>query len=204
MAGYSGNRGIDEIKRHYHFVNALKKRMFSEVGHSKTFSLNIYAGKEDDIRFDHAASLLLPSMIDESYEHDGVGPVIGLKSYDGSWNIRGHKKRIVDIDINVLRDFASVIEAEGASADNARFLFPFSTETLAVLKTFAGSGSSVSIAGKPYQMRPMWHESSATKRDGIIENKVSFPSSAKEVILNGSLIHVGNPFFKITKPNRQA
>ncbi|QRM36034.1 Eco57I restriction-modification methylase domain-containing protein [Microvirga sp. VF16] len=189
------------IKRHYHFVNAIKRRLFAEVGHSKTFSLNVYSGTEHDIEFDHAALLLLPSMVDESYEHDGVGPVPSHKKPNGEWDTRGHRKRIVRIDNEVLRTFASVIEDESTPVDTTRFLFPYSTETLAVLQAFANGRTSFSDGARPFQMRPMLHESSAIKRDKLIESKVIFPEQADEVILTGSLMYVGNAFHKSPDEN---
>ncbi len=184
------------VRRHYHFRNAITRRMFAEVSDRKTFSLNVYGGQESTIGFDHAASLLLPSMIDDSYEHDGVGQVPGLKRHEGGWDTRGHRKRMVRVDLDVLKCFASVIEDEGTPADTTRFLFPFSTETLAVFRSFAVGRTSFADAAQPFQMKRLWDESVATKRDRIIENTVAFPDSASETILTGSLMYVGNPLYK--------
>jgi hypothetical protein len=188
------------IRRHYHFRNAITRRMFAEVSDRKTFSLNIYGGQEQEIRFDHAASLLLPSMVDESYEHDGVGPVPGMKRPEGGWDTRGHRKRIVRVDMSVLKTFASVIEDENTPADTTRFLFPFSTETLSVFESFAVGRVSFADAARPFQMKPLWHESAAIKRDHVIDSKVAFPPQPNEVILTGSLLYVGNPFYKCPDP----
>jgi len=184
------------IRRHYQFRNAITRRMFTEVSDRKTFSLNIYGGRDQEIDFDHAASLLLPSMIDESYEHDGVGPVPGMKRPEGGWDTRGHRKRIVRIDQSVLQTFASVIEGEGVPLDVTRFIFPFSADTLSIFRSFAADRTSFSEAVRPFQMKRLWGESFATKRDRIIENIVGFPDGINEVILTGSLIYVGNPFYK--------
>jgi hypothetical protein len=182
------------IKRHFQFRNAIYNRLFAEVDHRARFSLNIYSGTEHEPGFDHISSLLLPSMIDDCYEHDGVGPVPGLKSPEGGWDTRGHLKRIVPVDNDVLKIFASVIEDENTPANTTRFLFPFSTDTLAVFRAFANGRISFADGAQPFQMKSLWHEGSATKRDHIIENKVGFPAEPKEVILNGSLLYVGNPF----------
>ena len=184
------------IRRHYSFLNEITARMFAEVDDRARFSLNIYSGEKKEIDFDHAASLLLPSMIDDSYDHDGVGPVPGLKRPEGGWDTRCHRKRIVHVDRDVLQTFASVIEEKDAPFDTTRFLFPFSTDTLAIFRSFAVDRTSFSDGAKPFQMKPLWHESAATKRDHIIENKVLFPASSDEVILTGSLLYVGNPLFK--------
>ncbi|MBB3020410.1 hypothetical protein FHR70_003491 [Microvirga lupini] len=184
------------IRRHYHFRNAITRRMFAEVSDRKTFSLNVYGGQEQEIGFDHAASLLLPTMIDESYSHDGVGSVPGLKRPEGGWDTRGHRKRIVRIDDEVLQIFASVIEEEGTPADCTRFLFPFSTETLQIFKSFGFERSSFAVAARSFQSKGLWDEGASTKRDKTLEVRPHFPESDLELILTGPLIYVANPFYK--------
>ncbi|MCJ2119991.1 hypothetical protein MKK65_26035 [Methylobacterium sp. J-001] len=184
------------IRRHYHFRNAITRRMFAEVSDRKTFSLNVYAGFEQEVGFDHIASLLLPNMVDDSYEHDAVGPVPSMKRPEGGWDTRGHRKRIVRVDLATLKSFAAVIEDESTSADMTRFLFPFSTETLSIFDAFSSSRTSFTEAARPFQMRRLWDESTATKRTHTLEQTVWFPGAANEVVLTGSLIYVGNPMYK--------
>ncbi len=184
------------IRKHFHFQNVITKRMFAEVSHRKTFSLNVYSGMEGEISFDHAAMLLLPSMVDESYEHDGVGPVPSLRRFDGDWNTIGHRKRVIRIDMTVLKSFASVIEHENVSADRTRFLFPYSENTLKIFETLAQRRVSFTDAIQDFQMKRLWDESTATKRDHIIESQISFPSAQEEAILSGTHIYVGQPFYK--------
>ncbi|AWN34400.1 hypothetical protein [Methylobacterium radiodurans] len=183
------------VKSHYHFRNSITRRMFAEVKDRKTFSLNVYRGSSSEVKFDHIASLLLPSMVDECYEHDGVGPVPGLRKQSGGWDTRGHKKRIVSVDERVLRVFSSVIEDEGKLSTETRFLYPFSIETLDVFRQFANGKVTFSEEAQPFQMKPLWHESGSS-RGGTIKDELSFPASADQAILTGSLLHVGNPFFK--------
>jgi len=189
------------IRRHYNFRNSITRRMFAEVSHRKSFSLNVYAGREGQIGFEHASTLLLPSMIDDSYDHDGVGPVPGLKLPQGGWDTRGHRKRIMHIDRQALQTFASVIEEKDAPFDTTRFLFPFSTDTLAIFRSFAVERTSFLDGAQPFQMKPLWHESAAVKRDHIIEKKVSFPAGVDDVILSGPLLYVGNPLYKCPDPS---
>ncbi|MBM1170206.1 N-6 DNA methylase [Microvirga arabica] len=184
------------VKRHYHFRNAITRKMFAEVKDGKRFSLNVYSGREHEIGFEHASMLLLPNMIDDSYEHDGIGPVPGLKRPEGGWDTRGHRKRIVRIDADVLQTFASIIEDENTPADTTRFLFPYSTETLAVFRSFAADRMSFTDGVAAFQMKPLLHESAAIKRHGLIKSSVRFPSSSDEMILTGSLVYIGNAFFR--------
>ena len=54
------------IRRHYNFVNSITSKMFAEVSHRKTFSLNVYSGQEHEVGFEHGSTLLLPGMVDDS------------------------------------------------------------------------------------------------------------------------------------------
>jgi hypothetical protein len=189
------------IRRHYDFINVKSAQMFADVGHYERFSLNIYGGAEKQIAFDHIGNLFLPSMIGDSYEHDGVGPIPGIKRADGEWDTGGHGKRIVRIERDALKSFAAVIEDEDAPFDTSRFLFPFSTDTLAIFKSFAVDRKSFSDVAKPFQMRRLWDESTATKNDHIIESNVSFPIDADDVVLTGPMLYVGNPLYKCSNEN---
>ncbi|KQP00290.1 hypothetical protein [Methylobacterium sp. Leaf91] len=184
------------IRRHYHFTNAITGRMFAEVSHRKTFSLNVYGGLEQEIGFDHAASLLLPNMVDDSYEHDGIGTVPSMKRPEGGWDTRGHRKRIVRVDLETLKSFAAVVEDANTPADTTRFLFPFSTETLNIFNGLSSGNISFTDGTCEFQMRRLWDESTATKRDKILEPKVCFPPFPADMVLTGSLLYVGNPFYK--------
>ena len=84
--------------------------MFAEVSHRKPFSLNVYSGDEHEVGFEHASTLLLPGMANNSYAHNEIRRIPGLKNAKGKWDTRGHRKRIVRVDSDVLRHFAKVIE----------------------------------------------------------------------------------------------
>jgi hypothetical protein len=193
------------IRKHFQFRNAMYNRLFSEVDHRARFSLNIYSGEAKEPRFDHISSLFLPSMIDECFEHDGVGPVPGLRKPEGGWDVRSHKKRIVKVDRDVLKIFADVIEDDKTAIDTTRFLFPFSTDTLEVFRSFSGDSGAFSDVARPFQMKRLFDESVATKKDRIIASNITFPSSQDDTVLTGSLIYVGNPFSRCpdTKGSRE-
>ena len=184
------------ISRHYNFINSITSKMFAEVSHRKTYSLNVYSGDEHEVGFEHASTLLLPGMVDDSYAHDGVGPVPGLRNASGEWDTRGHRKRIVRVDGDVLRNFARVIEEGNTPPEHTRFLFPFSQDTLSILATLAKTEMSLADAAQPFQMKRLWDESVATKKDHILSSHIGFPATPQECILTGSLIYVGNPFYK--------
>lgn len=184
------------ITKHFNFKNLLTNRMFAEVHHLTSFSVNVYRGYENEVSFDHASSMLLPSMIDASYEHDGIGDVQSIKDGNGRWSLNGHRKRIVRINLDTLRTFSTVIEDEDTSPEATRFLFPYSENTVAVFEAIAKKRVAFASAAQPFQMKPLWNETNATKRDKIIVQNVNFPEGPSEVIATGPLFYVGNPLYK--------
>ena len=80
---------------------------FAEVRKTAQFSINIYSGKEGEVEFDQFTYAYLPSQVEESYEHDGAGPIGGLRDSKNNWNTAGHKKRIFKItekDLNTISE----------------------------------------------------------------------------------------------------
>lgn len=184
------------IGKHFNFRNALKHRMFAEISHSKTFSLNIYKGSRSEINFEHISTLLIPSAVDDCYQHDGVGPIPRLRNMQGDWVIHGHKARVVKVDEDVLAKFAGVVEADSTPADATRFLFPYSNDTVEIFGSLSSGSLSFDKAVGTYQMRPLWHETGSTKKDKILKSQLGFPATTEETILTGSLMYVGNPFYR--------
>src|SRR5690606_10585300 len=84
------------LRKHFQFQN--EKKLFAEVAHRATFSLNIYSNiisKE----FDSISNLFDPTTIDQCYESTGQNQVVGgIKDDNGNWNTIGHPKRIIRID----------------------------------------------------------------------------------------------------------
>ena len=81
-----------------------------------------------------------------------------------------------------------------------RFIQPFSTRMLDVFKQLAkapklGAALAPGPDGSPkWQMRRLWDETAAQK-DGTIERVTDFHDPDHSV-LQGPLLHVGNPFYK--------
>jgi hypothetical protein len=107
------------LRGHYQFINELK--LFADVHHQTTYSVNVYQnGPRDAVRFTNIANLYAPQTIDVCFEHDGSGPVPGIKDENHDWNTQGHVKRIVTVDDEVLVLFATLYDEEGTPARAAR------------------------------------------------------------------------------------
>lgn len=192
------------IVKHFGYINTITAKNFSDAAHYMRFSQNIYRGIDSDVCFDQFTTAFLAQQIEDSFEHDGAGPVPELKGADGKWDTRGHRDRIVRIDRSALSIIRSLVEDETISVNESRFIQPFSENMLNVFQKFSefanlkegksGEKSSTSVYVPRWQMSSCWHESGRQK-DGTIRRETGFRNSL-ETILQGPHIHVANPLYK--------
>jgi hypothetical protein len=184
------------LRRHYHFRNEIVQKMFSEVNHSEMYSANIYSGEASSVGFKHISTLFLPSTVDECHQHDGIGPVPGIR-LNGSWDTRGHQKRCVEITEDVLMLMAALTsDQEGPPSDGGRFVYLHSTETLAVLRAMIGTRQIENSLAGGFQMTGMWNEGGVTKTKRIMKIGGEFVDGAPLLIMKSPCIFVGNPLYK--------
>ena len=181
-----------KLRGHFQFHNELK--LFEDVHHATMFSINIY-GPIQSISFTNIANLFAPKTIDICFEHDGHGPVPGIKNDENKWNTAGHSSRIVHITEDQLALFAKLYDAEGTPAQAARLPALHSQELLAVLDKFAAQPKRLGDLSGQYLSLEMWHETNA-QNDGTIRRDTRFPDAAEEWILSGPHFFVGTPFYK--------
>ncbi|MBX2831456.1 MAG: N-6 DNA methylase [Rhodospirillales bacterium] len=200
------------IAKHFEFINRMKSRNFMEVDHNVRFSLNIYRGDVDDILFEKFTYAFTASQIEDSYaDQDGIGPVPSIKNAEGHWDTRGHRDRVIRIDWESLAVIHALSEEEAVPVEEARFIQPYSTKTLDVFRQMArfpkldeaipkiertvSTAAGERITEIPlWQMSAHWHEVGAQK-DGTIKRETAF-RSPEQMVLQGPLIHVGNPLYK--------
>nr|WP_241878115.1 hypothetical protein [Psychrobacter sp. PraFG1]UNK04540.1 hypothetical protein MN210_09640 [Psychrobacter sp. PraFG1] len=177
--------------------------MFSEVHHATTYSINIYGKGKSTPRFINLANLFLPKTIDACFLHDGKGEVPGLKEevatnkgiVKSSWNIKGHKDRIINITENELSLFSEIYDESGTSALEARLPALHAYQLLEVLKKFAKHPKRLGdLQGSCFSTQH-WNESTA-QVDGTILRETIFPDSNGKWIMSGPHFFVGNPLYK--------
>jgi hypothetical protein len=142
----------------------------------------------------------LPSVVDDSFNHDGLGEMPAVKNSNGEWDLRGHARRVVKIDETALMIMRDLVEDEATPFDQTRFVMPHSRDTLAIFKAMCADSIGFTEGAGGFKMDPLWHESGAQKDSKAIKRETSFPSSADEMILTGPIFYVGNPLYKT--PNR--
>ena len=181
------------LRRAWHFVN--QAPLFPEIGGTIDFGIHIYSAPRE-IKFPLLTGAQLPDTIDSSIDHDGSGPVPGIKTDDARWDRRPHKQRIVWIDHDVLADFARLYDELGTPTEEARLVRPYTRLDVEALRTV--SSVDVRIASTSYRWSRGWEEDRA-KVAGLIEWRTEFPPAWSEVIYQGPHFTSCNPFAK--QPN---
>ena len=180
------------LKYHFQFHN--ERDLFQDVHHATKFSINAFKQSEG-VLFHNIANLFLPSTVDACFDHDGSGPVPGIKDDNNDWNIQGHRQRIIDVDIDTLELFASLYDDEGTPGVQARLPSLHSAELLSVLEKFANQPMRLADLQDTYYSTVMWDETNAQK-DGTIRRDTCFVHDPKDIVLSGPHFFVGNPLNK--------
>ena len=183
-------------KLRYHFQFQNEKTLFEGTNdHGRLrFSVNVCSKVITD-DFVNMSNLFLPHTIDDSFNHDGKGPVPGIKDDESNWNLTGHKQRLVHITSERLQLFAQLYDSEGTPASQARLPALHSEELVRVLEKFAQQPTRLADIKDDYYSLEMWHETNAQK-DGTIRRDTKFPQFLEELILSGPHFFVGTPLNK--------
>lgn len=182
------------LKYHFQFANEL--RLFSDIHHSKVFSLNVLSNKQFDsnkVDFQSVSNLYAVKALEECYD-SAHGKLEGIKSGDGKWSICGHWDRIVHVTQNELKTFAAIFEnkADGAGAK----LPAIHTQSLMdVLNCFSAQKHVVGDGGKNVYPSIMWDET-RSQREHVLRKEPHFPEHPAEWILSGPSEFVANPLYQ--------
>jgi hypothetical protein len=198
---YDDPRGEDfrkvlypKLRGHYHFQNQFK--LFDDIDNQNYYSVNIYQNSsQDKVRFTNIANLYTPQTIDACFEHDGSGPVPGIKDENHDWNTKGHAQRIVTVDDEVLKLFAKLYDEEGTPPREARLSVVHSEQILEVLRRFAQHPRILGDLGDAYFSTQHWNETTA-QEEGTIERDTQFIDDVEDWVLSGPHFFVATPFYK--------
>ena len=181
------------LRAHFQFQN--EKRLFPEVHHHTKFSVNVYGGLRRQPAFQHIANLFQPQTVDACMEHDGHGPVPGIKDDKGKWNVAGHAERVLEVDLDALGNFAKLYDEDGTPPIWARLPALHAKTLLGVLAKLAAHPRRLGDLGDDVFFTLHWHETGA-QRDGTIRRETRFPKTSSELVLSGPHFFVGNPLNK--------
>lgn len=185
------------LRRHFHFINV--KKLFPEVLHWVTYSINIYGPKQIQPAFDNLANLFIPATVDACYQHDGTGLPGGIKTMNSEWNVSGHFDRVVRIEDDSLRTFALLYDEPGTPARRARLPALHAGALSSVLSKLAHYPKKIADLQDNYFATEMFDET-YSQRDGTLSRRLSsdpgFADQPRELVLSGPHFFVGNPYYK--------
>lgn len=181
------------LRYHFQFVNV--KKLFAEILHWVTYSVNLYGKRSEEVRFFSMSNLFHPKTIDGSFNHNGHGAAGGIKNEQGDWNIVGHKDRIIDVTIKELELFARLYDQQGTLPARARLPALHSQPLADVLRKFSSYPLRLWDVKGQYFSTEMWHETNS-QLDGTIRRETKFPENVQQWILSGPHFYVSNPFYK--------
>jgi hypothetical protein len=185
------------LRLHFQFQN--EKKLFP-IGNRNKFGINIYAGPASRLRIRHVCNLFLPVTIDANYEHDGLGPVPGVKTAEDEWELKGHADRMLDVDDRTLSLFAKLYDEPGTQPHHARLPALHAGTLIEVLEKLACYPRRLGDLGDSYFSTVMFDETYA-QRDGTIRRDTGFVDAASDWVLSGPHFFVANPFHQTPKRN---
>ena len=181
------------LRAHLQFQN--EKRLFAEVHHETLFSVNVYGGTAPGPAFLHIANLFATATVDACLDHDGRGPVPGIKDDANEWNTAGHLHRVVEVDADALASFATLYDVPGTPALMARLPALHARTLLAVLRKLAAHPKRLGDLKDEFHVTAHWHETMA-QREGTIRRETRFPGHPAGLVLSGPHFFVANPLNK--------
>ena len=178
------------LRNHFHFVNV--KKLFSEILHWVTFSMNVYGEIRKRVKFNSISNVFIPSTIDDCFDVTKENATPGIKTDCGKWNTSGHPKRLIEVNEDTLLIFFELLGG-GENRYESKLLSVHSVELFEVMKLFLKSKNKLNDI--EYHSTEMWHETNSQK-NGIIAPANEHADYPKNLILSGPHIYCGNPYYK--------
>jgi hypothetical protein len=194
------NEWYRRIIKHFHFRNEIKSKNFAEIGNTREFSLNVYGPPKNRVRFENITMALTASQVEDCFRHDGIGAVPGLKTAGGSWDTRGHRKRIVEVDERYLAAMHALTEPKDRPILGTRLFPPYSEGEKAIYELVT-VGSNFGGIADTWQMSGVWTEGTAERDLKAIKRGTLFQANPDQTILSAPSIYSGNPFYKTPRKN---
>ena len=183
------------LRYHFQFRNQLM--LFSEVGHRREYSINVYNGNKNTPNFYSINNLFHTSTIDGCFIHNGQGfsEVIKIKEGDDSenyiWNTKPHKDRIVHYNPSKLEILSLTFENSNAW-ETTKLVSIHSGSIVSVLEKLSYLNSSV--VNYTDKITVCLDETGAVN-NGIIKRHTDFPDfNNYQMIYSGPHFYVSNHY----------
>lgn len=186
-----------QLRRHWQFKNQIS--LFADLGHTREYGVHVY-GAAARIRFLQAASLYHPDTVTRSFHHDGSGSAPGVKDDEGTWDLRPHAERIVEVTDSQLATWAALIDEPGTAPAEARMLYPVNRASAEVLDRIAAAPRLGDI---DFEWTRGWEEDRDRKL-GFFKSASAVPVRWEDVILQGPHLTIGTPLVKQPNPTMRS
>ena len=183
------------LRKHFMFVN--ERKLFLEVDHHMTFSLNVYGCPQQTVSFDTIYRLYDASSIVDCYEGDSSLPIPEIKDKQGEWNTTGHPDRLLHITRKELMVFANLFDGS-ENWKGARLPVLHVKEIIEFLIRISSQRMKVADIQEQISVTQMWDETNAQKNNVIVRD-IHFPETTMDLIYSGPHIFVANPIFKTSR-----
>ena len=181
------------LRRHWQFINELQ---LYEIRHQQQYGVHIYGHAANNVRFLTASSLYHPDTVARSLKHDGSGEEPGIKDSNGSWDLRPHRSRIIQVTDATLKTWHAIMEEDSIPVRQTRMVYTVNSAVAGVLTTLAGHPRAGSLG---LDFSSGWHEK-ADREKGYFELRWGSPTSWDDVILQGPHLYVATPMYKSVNP----
>lgn len=182
------------LRVHAGFVN-VANWAFADATRSTEFGLHIY-GPRGPIHFRHLSRLYAASVLPESLDHLGNGPVPGQR-YLGAWDNRPHRSRVVEVDDTTLAVWQRLRGIQGSeTVTKTALLQPVSVHEERAITALSSVGRRISDAD-PHFSRGF--DEANAKKDGLIRWQQALPKRLDELVLQGPHLGVATPFAKMPR-----
>ncbi|MET7663199.1 hypothetical protein ABZS99_30820 [Streptomyces sp. NPDC005463] len=188
------------LRVHGDFFNPGHRFFPKPVGESTHFGVHVYAsaGKID---FAHLSWLVSVDALRLSSQHDGSGDGPGIRYQGGAYDERPHLGRVIQVNTETLSVWRRLLGEEHVPVEQARLLFPVSTEETSAISALAEFPVRLGNLGP--QISGGYNETNA-KKDNLIDYNRPDPGTGREyqpedwqyVILKGPQLGVATPAFK--------
>ncbi|MEU1844156.1 class I SAM-dependent DNA methyltransferase [Micromonospora sediminicola] len=180
------------LRFHARFSNRLG--IFEDVAGTRQFGIHIY-GDAGLINFTHLSWLFSPLTLIQSLEHDGSGDIPGQK-YQGKWDVRPHRARVVRVDESLLAEWRSLQGEQEASVEETSLLYPITTYEQQAISALSAVPRKL---GSREPHISFGYDEGKSKSTGILQVSPGLPPSLDEVVLQGPHFGIATPFAK--QPN---
>jgi hypothetical protein len=181
------------LRRHWQFVNELS---LFEVHNLVSYGVHVY-GREQEPAFLMATNLYHPETVIGSLRHDGSGPEPGLKTDEGTWDLRPHRARITEVDADRLASWHALLEDTDTPVDQTRMVYAVNRATADVL---AKLSAAPRLGELGLEFSAGWHEKN-DRTKGYFDVEWGPVDTWDQAILQGPHLFVANPFYKSPNPS---